>query len=86
MKPLSVSVAVRRRDWVVYNWRKGTGKYSGYCEDKGTKQQLVKQWRLFGRVIWTRVLDEEDVPTFAVIECSCLGSTNWRSKFAEYMK
>lgn len=86
MKPLSVSVEVRRLDWVVHDLRRGTGPRSGYCEDQGTKQQLVKRWRLFGRVIWTRVLDEEDVPMFAVIERGCLGSTNWRSKFAEYIK
>lgn len=86
MKPLSVAVEVRRRDWVVHDCRRGTGPSSGYCEDQGTKQQLVKRWRLFGRVIWTRVLDEEDVPMFAVIEIGCLGSTNWRSKFAKYIK
>lgn len=86
MKPLSVSTEVRRIDWIVHDIRRGTGPKSGYCENQGVKQQLIERWRLFGVTVLTRVLDEENVPMFAVIGTSCLGSTSWRSKFAEYIK
>jgi len=32
------------------------------------------------------MLDEENVPMFAVIESGCFGSTKWRSKFVDYIK
>lgn len=87
MKLLSVSVEVLRYDWTTYGkFGCGEGRGSGYCLDQGTTQKLVKRWRLFGRVIWTKVLDEESVPSFVTIEVATLGSTNWRSKFAEYIK
>lgn len=87
MKPLSVSVEVMRNDWTTYG-RPGSGleRGSGYCLDQGTTQTLVKRWRLWGRVIWTKVLGTENVPSFVPIEVGTLGSANWRSKFAEYIK
>jgi|JI9StandDraft_2_1071091.scaffolds.fasta_scaffold303453_1 hypothetical protein len=51
----------------------------------GGIQKLLKEWRLFGIKVWTAVLDEETVPAWAEIEIGALGSTEWRSKFAEFI-
>ena len=82
----SSAVGVRRFDWVKYDRRYGEGFGSGYCADSGTKQQLVRQYRVFGAPIWTSILDEEDVPSFVSTGLGCFGSTSWRSKFAGRIK
>ena len=87
MKPLSVSIELMRTDWTAYG-RPGSGleRGSGYCLDQGTTQTLVKRWRLLGLPIWMKVLGTESVPSFVTLEVGTLGSTNWRSHFAEYIK
>ena len=71
MKPLSVSVEVRR-----YSFRR----------EFGGVQRLERAIRLFGVCVWRTVIDEENVPAWAEIQAATLGSTEWRSKFAEYIK
>jgi len=56
-----------------------------YRKDFGGVQRLVRVWRLFGMKVWTTVIDEEEVPAWADIESGALGSTNWRSKFYDYI-
>lgn len=51
----------------------------------GGEQRLVRRWYLFGLRIWTTVLDTEEVPAWAEIQLAALGSTEWESKFKEYM-
>ena len=87
MRPLFYSeIKVQRLDWVLYDYRHGEGRGSGSCRDQGVKQRLVRIYRLLGVKVWTSILDEEDVPLFAVIQVATLGSTEWRSKFREYIK
>jgi hypothetical protein len=64
---------------------------SGYCEDQQRVQQLVRRtWHRF--LWWTystdEVIDEEIVPSHVWIGLGALGfdSSNWRSKFAQYIK
>ena len=68
------------------NW-----KGSGYCDEQQRIQQLVRRtWHRF--LFWTfkhdEVIDEEIVPPHVWIGLGALGfdSSNWRSKFAEYIK
>lgn len=46
-------------------------------------QQLERRWYLLGCCIWSSVLDSEEVPQWAAIQKAALGSTDWRSKFAD---
>lgn len=47
------------------------------------RQVLYQEYRLFGVRVWRTKLDEEEVPAWALIEAGALGSTDWRSKFAD---
>jgi hypothetical protein len=47
----------------------------------GGTQYLLRQWRVFGVLVWTQVVDTEEVPAWAEIQLGALGSTDWRSKF-----
>lgn len=49
------------------------------------RQELVKEWRLFGFKIWTAVVDSEDLPSWAIIQLGALGYTHWQSKFKDYI-
>jgi len=48
-------------------------------------QLLIKSFFLFGIKIWTTILDREEVPSWANIQIATLGSTDWKSKFKEYI-
>lgn len=48
-------------------------------------QLLVAKTKVGRFTIYRRTIDRETVPSWALIEVAALGSTNWRSKFAEYM-
>ena len=46
-------------------------------------QELVREYRLFGVKIWTKILDREEIPQYALISVACLGDeSGWKSKFA----
>ena len=47
-------------------------------------QNLAKQYTVFGFVIYSQIIDTEEVPSYARIAHNCLGSTDWKSKFAQY--
>lgn len=48
-------------------------------------QELRKEWLLFGIVIWSVVLDSEEVPLFVILSNACFGDTGgWVSKFAPF--
>lgn len=49
-------------------------------------QLLQKEFRVFGIVILRITIDEEDIPVWAEIQMATLGSTDWKSKFVEYIK
>lgn len=51
----------------------------------GSYQELQRRFYLGRFCVWTRVLDREDIPAWAVIQVGTLGSTDWRSKFAAYL-
>ena len=51
----------------------------------GGVQRLQKEIRLVGFLIMRTTIDEEDVPGWAEIQVATLGSTDWKSKFVEYM-
>lgn len=83
---LTTSIVVRRIKGTLYGTiAQGTFKGSGYCEDHYDRQYLIKEWRLFGFRVWKRTLDSEDVPVYASVSLACVGYTEWRSKFQEYI-
>lgn len=84
MELTKVETTVERRDWTLYSPK--TPRGSGYCEDQGVRQYLVKRYYLFGRLIWKRDVDVENVPLNAAIHYDIFGDCEWRSKFSEYMK
>ena len=51
----------------------------------GGLQKLERAWRLFGVCMFRQVIDTEEVPAWAEIQAGALGSTEWRSRFAEYL-
>lgn len=48
-------------------------------------QDLVRETRLFGIRIWSRVVDTEDVPSWHSIMLATLGYGGWASRFAEHI-
>lgn len=80
---ITTTIKVERRSRTRYSRRFPRG--SGYCEEQGEEQALVKRWKWRGITIWRRVLDREAVPNWASIQMGALGFTTWRSKFAEYI-
>jgi hypothetical protein len=51
----------------------------------GSVQKLERHWFMFGLKIWTSVIDHETIPEWACIQVATLGSTDWKSKFKEYI-
>lgn len=49
-------------------------------------QVLLQEYRIFGIKVWSVEIDRETVPSFAYIQHATLGSTDWKSKFAEFIK
>ena len=49
------------------------------------KQRLEVHWFMFGIIIWKSVLDTETIPRWAYYQVVTLGSTDWKSKFREYI-
>lgn len=78
-------VVVRERQTKYGSSEQGTFKGSGYCEDQQDVQNLIKEWRLFGIKIWSMRIDYEIVPDYAIAQAACLGFTDWKSKFREYI-
>jgi hypothetical protein len=68
-----IKTAIRVKRWTRRN------EFGGF-------QQLLKEWRVFGVKVWTKEIDREDVPGWAEIQLATLGYTEWRSKFAEYIR
>jgi len=81
---MKTRMRVYRKNWVKYDVDHPRG--SGYCADQGTTQYLVKEYLLFGLVVWRRHIDKEEVPGFAVDEHAVFGRSEWKSKFREYIK
>lgn len=54
-----------------------------FNEEPYKMQYLVEETLLFGKVIWRRTLDTEEVPVYAWAQHACLGSTEWKSKFRD---
>lgn len=52
----------------------------------GGFQQLLRDWFVFGKKVWTTEIDREDVPAWAEIQAACFGWTEWKSKFSEHMQ
>lgn len=52
----------------------------------GGIQRLEKHYKVFGIHIFTKVLDQEDFPSWAHIQLCTIGFTSWKSKFSEYIK
>jgi len=77
---ITTSIKVERYSWI----RRGRESY-GYCEDKGDYQILIKRWKLGGIIIWTKILDREEIPGYVLIELGALGSTEWKSRFSSYI-
>ena len=48
-------------------------------------QVLLRDTHIFGIRIWSREIDREDIPSWASIQRACLGWTEWRSRFADYI-
>ena len=84
MALIRVETRVERRDWISYSPRNPRG--SGYCEDQGVRQYLVKRYFLLGRLIWSRDVDVEDVPLTFAIHQDIFGGCEFKSKFAEHIK
>lgn len=80
---ISTHISVERYTWTQYS--RDCPRGSGYCEDQGQYQLLVKRWKFKGFTIWKKVLDREEVPSHVWISAGALGYTDWRSKFAEYI-
>lgn len=40
------------------------------------KQDLRKEYLLWGIVVWYKILDTEDLPSFVPISCGCFGDTS----------
>jgi hypothetical protein len=78
-------VVERERQTKYGSVAQGTFKGSGYCEDQQDVQNLIKEWRLFGVRIWSIRLDYEIVPDYAIAQAACLGFTDWKSKFYEFI-
>lgn len=45
------------------------------------RQDLCREWLLFGFRVWSVVLDSEVVPSWSNICSATLGYTEWKSKF-----
>lgn len=50
------------------------------------RQELRKEWLLWGVVVWYATIDFEVIPSFAWIANACLGGSEWVSKFAPFGK
>lgn len=50
-------------------------------EDFEGRQDLCKEWSLWGFVVWQEILDSEVVPSWSNICRATLGYTEWKSKF-----
>lgn len=79
---ITSEIRVERYDWTRYS--KQCPRGSGYCEDQGSYQLLVKRWKCWGITIWKRVLDREDIPMHVLVELGSIGTCSWTSKFQPY--
>ncbi len=81
----TTKISVVRHDWVRYSVLCPRG--SGYCEDSGQVQKLIKEYFIGNYRFWTSVLAEEDVPIHVAIESAIYGyySGVWKSKFEGYI-
>lgn len=83
MELIKTKLKVERRDWTNYSHRNPRG--SGYCEDQGVRQYLVKEYYLCGKLIWSKDIDVEDVPLALAIHQDIFGDCEFKSKFAEFI-
>lgn len=51
----------------------------------GDTQELQRRYFLWGICIWSRTLDVESIPPWAVIQLETLGYTDWVSRFSDYI-
>ena len=70
-EPITVHHFLERMEWRTYSRQSPKG--SGYCRDQGQYVRLVKQWKLFGWVIWTKEIAREEVPSYVWIQEACYG-------------
>lgn len=52
----------------------------------GSIQKLERATYVFGKCVYRKVLDEEEVPSWAEIQKGSLGYTDWVSKFSDYIR
>jgi len=83
MKMFDTKLHVERRDWINYSHRNPRG--SGYCEDQGSRQYLVKRYYIFGWLIWSSDVDSEDIPLALAIHQDIFGDCEFKSKFSEHI-
>lgn len=81
MRYLERKVAIYEQTWTRYSRENPKG--SGYCEDQGVIVTLRERAYLFGVCIRDKILDSEDMPSFAWIQKATLGSTDWKPRFAD---
>lgn len=48
--------------------------------DFDSYQVLQREMRIFGICVWRTEVDREEVPSWAIIQRACLGSTDWESR------
>ncbi len=53
--------------------------------DFSGRQDLMRETYFFGIRVWSRVVDTEDIPSWASIARATLGGSDWVSKFAYYI-
>ncbi len=63
-----------------HNWRIRGREPRGYVKDQGSTQHLVKRWHWRGLVVWTRILDSEEIPMWALCQLGAFGDTDWESR------
>jgi hypothetical protein len=71
-------MSIIKESYRVMSYRSRTS-FEGY-------QILLKEWSIFGLKVWSSEIDREDVPSWVYIQQATLGSTDWKSKFSEYIK
>lgn len=76
--PFRTKTSIQSRFQTTYSRNTPIG--SGYCEGQIKSNILVKEYFFFDFHFWTKILEEEIVPSWAWIQSATLGHTEWKSK------
>lgn len=73
--------------WCYTHYSKENPRDSGYCEDQGARNILVKRWKMLGITIWKWIVDREEIPAFVLAKENSYGSYSgsWKSKFEVHL-